>query len=499
MSKIGGCSLDMRVVIYNHNMHMKYFFSFLFSLMLASVILAMAKVPLSADLSTGRPPNLIWVMADDLGWAELGSYGQKVIMTPHLDRMAEEGLRFTQYYAGATVCAPSRSVLMTGQHHGRTRVRGNAGRGHSLAIQALQPGDPSVASVLKGAGYRTALIGKWGLGDVGEAKMGLPHKHGFDEFFGYLNQRHAHNHFTDFLWRNQEKIKLPNTVVPVGDSGAGYSTDQVIFTDDLFADEALKFVSKNQDRPFFLYWSMIIPHANNERNTKLGDGANVPDYGPYETRDWPDQDKGQAAMITRMDSYLGRLMDHLELLGLAENTLVIFTSDNGPHDESSHNLDRFDPNGPYSGIKRSLKDGGIRVPFIAWWPGTVKPGVTEHAGYFADWMPTAAELAGTTIDSITDGISIAPLLKGQERKQNQHEFIYWEFPRGGGFQQAALYDGRWKGHRAGGPDAPVKLYDVDKDPAELEDLASQYPEIAEKIGAYLKTARTPAEHWPAKW
>ena len=459
---------------------------------------AAAKFPESLGTLEARQPNLIWVMADDLGWGDLGAYGQKVTKTPELDRMAEEGLLFTQYYAGATVCAPSRSVLITGQHHGRTRVRGNAGGSQSLAIQALQPGDPSVAAVLKAAGYRTALIGKWGLGDAEEAAMGLPHKHGFDEFFGYLNQVHAHNHFTDFLWRNQEKIQLPNTVVPMGAPGAGYSTDEVLFTDDLFADEALKFISKNQDQPFFLYWSMIIPHANNERNTALGDGANVPDYGPYATKDWPDQDKGQAAMITRMDSYIGRLMDHLELLGLAENTLVIFTSDNGPHNESSHNLDRFDPNGPFSGIKRSLKDGGIRVPFIAWWPGTIKPGISDHAGHFVDWLPTAADLAGVAVESETDGISIAPLLLGREKAQKSHEFMYWEFSEGG-FRQAALYDGRWKGHRSGSADAPIQLYDLEKDPAEKKNVAAQYPEIAKKISDYLKTARTPDENWPMNW
>lgn len=469
-------------------------------ILLFSLAADRGKATTRADLPADRPPNLIWVMADDLGWGDLGCYGQQVIQTPQIDRMADEGLRFTQYYAGATVCAPSRSVLITGQHHGRTRVRGNAGRGQRLAIQALQPGDPSVASVLQQAGYRTALIGKWGLGDVGEAEMGLPHKHGFDEFFGYLNQRHAHNHFTDFLWHNQAKIQLPNTVVPVDDdSGAGYSTDQVLFSDDLLADEALKFVSRHQDQPFFLYWSMIIPHANNERTRELGDGANVPDYGPYETMDWPNPDKGQAAMITRMDSYVGRLIDHLELLGIAENTLVIFTSDNGPHNESRHNLERFDPSGPFSGIKRDLTDGGIRVPFIAWWPGTVKPGVTDHAGYFADWMPTAAELAQTNFASETDGISIAPLLKGQTRGQQSHEFMYWEFRERQGFIQAALYDGRWKGFRAGGPDAPIRLYDVDNDPGEATNVADQNPEIAAKIGAYLKTARTDNADWPANW
>ena len=301
-------------------------------------------------------PNLIWIMADDLGYAELGCYGQKVIKTPHLDRMAAEGLRFTHFYAGATVCAPSRSVLMTGLHHGHTRVRGNAGKTNPAA-QALKPGDITVASVLQKAGYRTALIGKWGLGDVGAAESGLPLSHGFDEFFGYLNQHHAHNHYPDFLWKNEAKIPLPNYVTAAGENGGGYSEDAVLYSDDLFADEALKFVAKNQSQPFFLYWSPVVPHANNERAREIGD--------------WPDPDKGQAAMISRLDSYVGRMLDRLQELDLAENTLVIFTSDNGPHNESKHDLTRFEPSGPFTGIKRSLTDGGIRVPLIAWWPGRV--------------------------------------------------------------------------------------------------------------------------------
>lgn len=442
-------------------------------------------------------PNLIWIMADDLGWGDLGSYGQQVIKTPRLDRMAAEGMRFTHYYAGATVCAPSRSVLMTGQHHGRTRVRGNAGATNPEA-QALQPGDVTVAAALQKAGYRTALMGKWGLGDVGAADTGLPGKHGFDEFFGYLNQRHAHNHFTDFLWRNEARILLPNYVTPVGNDGAGYAEDPIFYSDDLITDESLKFVSKNQSQPFFLYWSLIIPHANNERTREVGDGAHVPDYGPYAKMDWPDQDKGQAAMITRMDSYVGRMLDQLELLGLAENTLVIFTSDNGPHNESKHNLERFNPSGPFTGTKRSLTDGGIRVPFIAWWPGTVKPGVSDHAGYFPDWFPTATELAKAETPEGLDGISLVPLLTGKTEEQKKHEFLYWEFHEGG-FRQAALFDSRWKGIRQGGPDAPVKLYDQQNDVAELTDVAAQHPDIAEKISEYLKTARTPLAEWEPKW
>jgi arylsulfatase A-like enzyme len=442
-------------------------------------------------------PNLIWIMADDLGYGELGCYGQQVIQTPRLDRMAKDGLRFTHFYAGATVCAPSRSVLMTGQHHGHTRVRGNAGDANPEA-QALRADDVTVAKVLKDAGYATALIGKWGLGDVGSAECGLPRKQGFDYFFGYLNQRHAHNHFPDFLWRNEERVALPNVLVPVGTEGAGYATEAKAYADDLFAEESLKFVRAHKDGPFFLYWSMVVPHANNERTQALKDGAEVPDYGPYATEPWPAPDKGQAAMITRMDGQVGRLLDELKTLGLAENTLVIFTSDNGPHNESNHNLKRFEPSGPFTGIKRSLTDGGICVPFIAWWPGRIKPdGVTAQVAYFGDWMATAAQLAGAALPSDRDSISFAPTLLG-EKGQAQHAFLYWEFHEGG-FRQAALYQGRWKGIRRGAPDAAVRVYDRLNDVAETNDVAALQPEIARRIGDYLKTARGESADWQPEW
>lgn len=450
--------------------------------------------PLAALAAPARPPNLIWIMADDLGYGDLGSYGQKVISTPHLDRMAQEGLRFTQFYAGATVCAPSRSVLMTGRHHGRTRVRGNAGTVNPAA-QALREGDTTVAGALQAAGYATALIGKWGLGDVGAAAGGLPRRHGFGYFFGFLNQTHAHNHFPDFLWRNEDRISLPNKVTPVGSvPGAGYATDAVLFADDLFTDEALKFVSNHQQRPFFLYWGMIIPHANNERTRELKNGAHVPDFGPYAAKDWSEQDKGQAAMISRMDGYVGRMLAHLRQLGLAENTLVIFTSDNGPHNESNHDLSRFQPSGPFNGTKRSLTDGGIRVPAIAWWPGTVKPGaISGHVAYFGDWFATATELAGVAAPTGLDSISFAPTLRGAAR-QAAHEFLYWEFHERG-FTQAALYQSRWKGIRERSRSAPVALYDLQNDIAEKENVAARHPEIAARIDAYLKTARSESADW----
>lgn len=450
---------------------------------------------LSSSAKDAERPNIIFIMADDLGYGEIGCYGQKLIQTPQIDRMAKEGMRFTQFYAGATVCAPSRSVLMTGKHHGRTRVRGNAGRTNPLA-QALRPGDTTVAGILKEAGYSTALIGKWGLGDVGEAEVGLPRKHGFDYFFGYLNQHRAHNHFPEYLWRNEQKVTLPNEVKLVGIHGGGYATNAVVFADDLFRDEALRYVKENRDRPFFLYWSMVIPHANNERNRELKDGANVPDYGPYGDKDWPTPNKGHAAMITRMDSYVGEMLQHLKELGIAEKTLVIFTSDNGPHKESGHDPHLFKPYGPLRGFKRDLTDGGIRVPFVAYWPGRIRPGAeSKHVGYFGDLMATAAELAGVKCPPDTDSISFLPTLLGRDRQQKQHEFLYWEFHERG-FSQAALYRGRWKGIRDGSINAPLELYDLHNDIDESDNLAAKRPRIVAKLEKYLNTARTESEDWP---
>ena len=463
-----------------------------------SVLLVIALACISQATDPLAKPNLIWIMADDLGYGDLGCYGQKVIATPNLDQMAREGLRFTHFYAGATVCAPSRSVLMTGLHHGHTRVRGNAGKQNPKA-QALKPDDVTVAKVLQQAGYRTALVGKWGLGDAGDADTGLPRKQGFDEFFGYLNQSHAHNHFPAFLWRNEDKVSLPNTVTPVGDAGAGYATEAKVFADDLFADEAIRFVKENKSKPFYLYWSMVIPHANNERTRELKNGAQVPGFGHYADKDWPDQDKGQAAMISRLDGYVGLMLKTLREQGLAENTLVLFTSDNGPHNESNHNLKRFNPSGPFTGIKRSLTDGGIRVPMIAWWPSRIEPNTqSDHVAYFGDWMATATELSGATARSGLDSLSMVPTLIGKRTSQKQHDFIYWEFHEGG-FKQAALYQGRWKGIRKGGVDAPIVLYDQSTDLAESKNVADQYPEIATKISDYLKTARSESIDWQPNW
>ena len=449
------------------------------------------------SIPAAEKPNLIWILADDLGYGELGCYGQKVIPTPHLDRMAKDGIRFTQFYAGATVCAPSRSVLMTGLHHGHTRVRGNSGKTNPAA-QALRADDVTVAKVLQQAGYQTALFGKWGLGDIGVAETGLPRKQGFDRFFGYLNQTHAHNHFPDYLWDNETRKPLPNVVTPVGDAGGGYATEAKVFADDLFTEAAMQFVAEKRTKPFFLYWSLVTPHSNGERARVLKDGAHVPDYGEFANKDWPNPDKGHAAMIARLDASVGKLLAELRRLGIAENTLVIFTSDNGPHKESGHDLTRFQPSGPLNGIKRSLTDGGIRVPCIAWWPGKIQPSTSSHVAYFGDWMATAAELAGAKPPMPNDSISFVPTLLGKADTQKSHEFLYWEFHEGG-FKQAALYRSRWKGIRSGGPNEPIVLYDVTNDIGEKANVAKEQPEIAEKIGTYLKSARTPLPEWEPRW
>jgi arylsulfatase A-like enzyme len=284
----------------------------------------------------------------------------------------------------------------------------------------------------------------------------------------------------------------------VGNSGGGYATQAVEFADDRLAAEALKFVSESADQPFFLFWSMVVPHANNERTRALQNGAQVPDFGPYADRDWPEPDKGHAAMITRLDSYIGRLRERLSELGIDDKTLVIFTSDNGPHNESRHDLSRFNPSGPWRGIKRSLTEGGIRVPALAWWPGTIAAGrETGHVAYFGDWMATAADLAGIPAPPDRDSISFAPTLRGHDDRQRSHEFLYWEFHEGG-FQQAALFRGRWKGIRRH-PDRGVVLYDLDQDPREERDMAAEFPELAVGLTKYLSEARSENPAWVPRW
>ena len=444
------------------------------------------------------PPNFVWIMADDLGYGDLGSYGQERIQTPHLDRMAEEGMRFTDAYAGFTVCAPSRSVLMTGQHTGHTRVRRNGSRG-------LWDEDVTVAELLKAKGYATALIGKWGLGM--EDSPGAPWEQGFDHFYGYLSQGHAHNYYPEFLMRNAERVPLRNVVELSGRYGgmSGVATERVDYSHDLMMDEALGWLEANAGGPFFLYLALTIPHANNEAGNRDGGGdpgiANlkvdlgqhrervgmeVPDAGQYQEEDWPGPQKGTAAMISRLDEGVGEVFAALRRLGVDERTVVFFSSDNGPHAEGGNDPFFFDSNGPLQGYKRSLHDGGIRVPTIVRWPGQVRAGsVSDFPWYFADFLPTVADIAAFDVPAGVDGISILPALLGTDRSY-EDRFLYWGGTPG---RAEAVRWGQWKAVREG-PDRPLELFDLSSDIGEERDVSAEHEEIVGEILAYLESAVT---------
>jgi arylsulfatase A-like enzyme len=424
-----------------------------------------------------KRPNIIFIMADDLGYGDLGCYGQKQIRTPNIDLLATEGTRFTDCYAGSTVCAPSRSVLMTGQHTGHTRVRGNMGKaGGTLVVDngspqrrvPLEAEDVTVAEVLKRAGYATGITGKWGLAEPDTE--GLPTRQGFDEWFGYLNQRRAHTYYPPYLWHNEKKQMLE------GNKDGGREQ----YSHDMFTDFALSFLRRHKAGPFFLYVPYTIPHAKYE----------IPSTEPYTDKSWPADAKVHAAMITRMDRDIGRIMRLLKELAIDERTLVFFCSDNG----AARRWDGiFDSSGPLRGHKGDLYEGGIRTPMIARWPGKVPAGKTSDAAwYFADVLPTLAELAGVRPPSNIDGISVMPTLLGKEQRTDDR-FLYWEFPAGK-FQQAV----RWRNYKAvrPAPDKSLELYDLNKDLAEKNDIAAGHPEVIARIEAYLKTARTSSPNWP---
>jgi arylsulfatase A-like enzyme len=439
--------------------------------------------------TSARKPNIIFILADDLGYADLGCYGQTRIKTPNIDKLASEGIRFTQCYAGSTVCAPSRCALMTGLHTGHCRIRGNG------AGLALAPEDLTVAELLKQAGYHTALVGKWGLGN--EGSTGVPEKKGFDEFLGYLNQTHAHDYYTDHLFRYDPKTDVHGRYeLPENRDGK-----KGLYTPDLFTTTATNFIynnkagQKNGGQPFFLYLSYIIPHANNEEGQRSGNGMQVPSDAPYSNESWPQIEKNKAAMVTRMDRDIGQLMSLLQTLGIDEDTVVFFASDNGPHKEGGVDPKFFQSSGRLRGIKRDLYEGGIRVPMIVRWPGRIKPSqVSDEIWAFWDFLPTVAQIAGVKAPEKIDGISMLSTLLGQPQT-NQHAFLYWEFHERG-FQQAARM-GDWKALRPQ-VDQKLELYNLKSDLGEKENVAEKNPEVVAKLDAYLKTARTESDSFPIR-
>jgi arylsulfatase A-like enzyme len=436
-----------------------------------------------ADNQAGRErPNIVFILADDLGYGDLGCYGQKQISTPNIDRLARDGVRFTQFYAGSTVCAPSRCVLMTGLHVGHCFIRGNAD-------QSLRHTDHTVVEILKVAGYSTGLFGKWGLGE--EGTEGVPTRKGFDEFFGYLNQHHAHNYFPAFLISNESRVALKNVVPGTEPYGTGVATTKAEYSADLILDRAIAFIDRNKERPFFLYFASTLPHANNESRPN---GMEIPDYGAYRDKPWPPSEKGQAAMISRLDSDVGRLLRELKKDGLEERTVVFFTSDNGPHHEGGHDPKFFDDSGPLRGTKRDLYEGGIRIPLIVRWPGRVpKDTVCDHVAYFGDFFATATEIAGAACPAGLDSVSFVPAMIRRSDQQANHPYLYWEFYEGGSKQAVRL--GNWKGviHPIGSQ--TLELYDLRTDLGEKRDVSGSNPEVVKQILSIARSAHVPSPLW----
>jgi arylsulfatase A-like enzyme len=416
-------------------------------------------------------PNIIFILADDLGYGDIGCYGQTKIKTPNIDKLAEEGMRFTQCYAGTTVCAPSRACLMTGLHTGHARIRGN----EAVPLQAQ---DVTVAEILKGVNYHTGAVGKWGMGLAGTS--GTPTKQGFDDWVGYLSQTHAHDYYPTQLYRNDTLFALEKNMY--GNKGQ--------YAHDLFSQVASNYVRINKYGSFFLYLAYTIPHAHNELKKE---GMEVPSDEPYSGENWPQPEKNKAAMITRLDRDIGALMADLKRLKLEDNTVVFFTSDNGPHKEGGVDPEFFKSSGPLRGIKRDLYEGGIRVPMIVRWPGKIKAGaVSDQVWAFWDFLPTAAEIAGVPAPQGIDGISMLPTLLGQ-KQTNQHEFLYWEFHEKGSKQAVRMGD--WKAIRIE-VGKPLELYNLKTDPGERSNVAAEHPEVVDRIEKYLKTARKPDPRWP---
>ena len=433
----------------------------------ALLALGLPRAQASGDAAPGQRPNIIFILADDLGIGDLGCYGQKLIQTPHIDRLARQGLRFLNAYSGSMVCAPSRCALMTGRHMGHATVRNNW-EVFPEGQYPLRDSDVTVAQVLQAAGYATGICGKWGLG--GPGSNSTPNKKGFDFFFGYNCQRHAHRYYPDYLWRNGERIGLPQ------------SAQRRIYAQDLIAEEGLGFIRAHQDRPFFLFCAWTLPHGPYRTDQ-------VPSLEKYRDTGWSDVQKVYAAMVERLDSDTGRVLTLLHELGIDGNTLVIFASDNGAGG-GQENMQRFGSAAGLRAAKGSLYEGGIRVPLIARWPGKVPASRTcDFATAFWDFLPTAAELAGVAPPSGIDGVSIVPALLGTP--QTPRGYLYWEQPRGKRLAKAVRL-GDWKAYQE---DAgkPVELYDLRTDPAEATNVFAAHRDVVARMEQIMAESHTPTE------
>jgi arylsulfatase len=457
---------------------------------------------------------VVFILADDLGYGELGCYGQEMIRTPNIDALAAEGIRFTQHYSGSPVCAPSRCVLLTGLHTGHAYIRDNdemSERGdvwHDPELEGQRPlpqGTFTLGTLFQDAGYVTGAMGKWGLGGPGSG--GEPNDQGFDHWYGYLCQRVAHNYYPTHLWRNREKDvlegneyfyphqRLPEDADP-GDptSYSGYSAEQ--YSMDAMAEEALAFVRENSDRPFFLFLPFPVPHAALQvpedslqeyegvfdETHYRGDRGYLPHRAPR---------AAYAAMITRMDREIGRLMELLRELGLEEDTLVLFSSDNGPTFNGGTDSDFFRSAGPLRGLKTQLYEGGIRVPLVARWPGRIPSGsVSEFPSAFWDFLPTFAELTDQELPVTTDGVSLLPALTGRPRGHEERAYLYWEFQG-----RQALRMGKWKAYRVAETDE-MELYDLEADLGEALDVALEFPDVVARVREFMSGARTESELFP---
>jgi len=440
-----------------------------------------------------KRPNIVFFLADDLGYGELGCYGQRKIKTPHIDELAREGMKFLQYYSGNPVCAPSRCTLMTGLHTGHAQIRGNRQVGGKEAWKLgstiggqwpLEAGTVTVAKILQQAGYTTGAFGKWGLGRVGTT--GDPNQQGFDYFFGYICQRQAHTYYPNHLWRNGEVVRIPEN-----EDG-----QQKVYSHDLIAGEARQFLKNNKDKPFFLYVPFTIPHValqvpKDSLAEYKGKWADPPYDGKKGYVPHSHPRACYAAMVSRMDKDVGRIVSLLKELGLEENTLVIFTSDNGPTYAGGADSEFFESAGPLRDLKGSVYEGGIRVPFIARWPGKIQAGVTSNCVLaFWDFLPTCTELIGMPAPKHIDGISILPSLLGHPEEQKQHEYLYWELKG-----RQAVRKGDWKAVRTK-PNKKVELYNLSKDVGEEHDVAGEHHEILAQMTKLLQSARTESEVFP---